>query len=67
MKKNTKNKRRFIIFGIIFIFIVVGTLLISNWVRTKKINSQVLNNVNLDEKCTTIFCSGTNVRLDNDA
>ena len=67
MKKNTKNKRRFIIFGIIFIFIVVGTLLISNWVRTKKINSQVLNNVNLDEKCTTIFCSGTNVRLDNDS
>ena len=48
---------------------VCGVLgfVIGNNVRTSKINKQAMNYINLEEKTSTIFCSGKNIALSNEA
>lgn len=68
MKKiNLKLSRKvLLIVSIILILIIIAIILICNIIRNNKINSQAINNINDEESLTTIFCSGTNVTLNND-
>jgi len=45
---------------------IIG-FVIGNNVRTGKINKQAMNYVNLEEKTSTIYCSGKNITLSNEA
>lgn len=45
----------------------VAGYFIGNAIRTSKINKQALNYINADEKVSTIYCSGKNIKLSQEA
>ena len=71
-EKSVKSKKgnKGIIIGAAVICVslcAVAGYFIGNAIRTSKINKQALNYINADEKVSTIYCSGKNIRLSQEA
>lgn len=63
MKKNKLSRKSIILIGIIILVILVCTIIVFNIVRIKKINLQAINNINLEDNSTVVFCNGKNIFL----
>lgn len=68
LNSDTHNKKKIkkIVIPVVAITLVVGaigTVTACNILRTKKINNQVLQNIDDENMTTTIFCSGNNINL----
>lgn len=69
-KSNSKTNKGVIIgAGVVCVAIAgaVGGYFGGNAIRTNKVNKQALNFVNSEQQFTTIYCSGKNVKLSNEA
>lgn len=68
VKKNNKKKIfKIIVFSILVLFIIIIITIASTIIiRNSIINRQAVENMNLDQKFTTIFCSGENITLNEE-
>lgn len=63
MKNNKINRKTIILISIIVLVILIGIVCLTNIIRIKKINTQAINNINLEDNSTVVFCNGKNIFL----